>query len=710
MNIAFLHPIKNLRSFTALPRFARVQNGFVCFAKNRLLRRYVLPSLVACIMQGAAWWLPASAQGTKQPQLSGGHVAEIARVFLRSHVLREKFEIDHANLMLKHYVNNFDPERIYFLQEDLDTFLAQAKYLTRDVLQGRIGLANNIYQRLLQRIEVRERFLAKLLKTSFKISPSQRFPANWRKLKNPKTRQEAEEHWRLRLSFQVLERMADGQTLKKSKQAFQRRYANLHSRIRGYTQGDILAAFLNAFTSAYDPHSAYLTGDDLENFYISMRLSLEGIGATLRWEDGRTVIASIIHGGAAANHGGLKTEDVIVEVAQKKGRFEDVTNMRLTEVVKRIRGPRGTVVHIAVLRPSTEGRRSLRKEFSITREKIVLRDGEAKAKVYNAAKPKTAKQPVLVIELPSFYVDFSERRAGKDYKSASRDVARLLHQHIQNVQGVILDLRNNGGGGLGESIAVAGLFIPSGPVVQVRSISKVDIHNSPAEKPLYRGPLIVLVNRYSASASEIVAGALQDYGRAVVVGERATFGKGTVQNIIELPQKLGALKTTVQKFYLPSGKSTQHRGVTSDITLPSLNNHLDIGEAALENPLPWDAIRTAKYRVTFPHPPVFIAKLNQKSKQRRAQVDYFKQMEVDVKKYLANRKNKAYISAKEMLVEAKEYTKKKGKQTKGVNAEETPKKDPVLKEVLAIMRDYIGALRKVPGKARIEAVYAPGFQ
>jgi carboxyl-terminal processing protease len=595
-------------------------------------------------------------QADESPELTGDHVANITRMFLRSHYSRLSFDDTHSAEMLRAYVDRFDPGHYYFLQADLQEFRRYNTQLDDRVRRGNIDVAFSIYRRFLERLQTREQQVSSLLKETYDLTEDETFQVDRSDAPYPASDEEARELLRGRIKRELLELTLRGQSQDEAKEALRRRYRSVHFRVEHFTHNDVVTAFLNAFTGAYDPHSSYLSPDDLENFNISMRLSLEGIGATLRWEDGYTVISSIIPGGAAARQGTLEPEDRIVAVGEgETGALEDVTNVRLIDVVKLIRGERGTVVRVVILRKS-KGVVETRKEVSIVRDKIVLAEGEAKGGV--EPLPVTDRpQPLRigVIKLPSFYVDFTQRNSNPaDFKSASRDVERILAGfRASTVDGVILDLRNNGGGGLDEAVSLTGMFLRRGPIVMVKDVrGNISSIANPHRDPLYEGPLLVLVNRYSASASEIVAGALQDYGRALLVGDRATFGKGTVQNIITLPQGLGALKATVAKFYRPGSASTQNRGVETDIVLPSLNNQLDIGEASLENALPWDTIQPAAFKPWSNLSPLLPA-LRERSRERTDKSPYFVEVQKEVDDYVRYRKDRKQVSLKQLQEESK---------------------------------------------------------
>ena len=406
-----------------------------------------------------------------------------------------------------------------------------------------------------------------------------------------------------------------------------RRYNRTLRTLKQYEPDEVLQLYLDSLAHAYDPHSNYFGKSELDSFSIQMNLSLFGIGATLQAEDGYTVIRAVVPGGPAARSKQVNIGDKVVAVAQgDDGEWVDVVDEKLKRVVDQIRGPKGSTVRLTMIPSGGDG--SARKLVTIVRDEIKLEDGEAKAKLVEVPDGKGATRRVGVIDLPSFYANMSVGIGGKGStrKSTTADVAKLLRKLVaEKAEGIILDLRRNGGGSLPEAVNLTGLFIKTGPVVQVKEFNgRIDQDDDNDPAVLYDGPLMVLTSRFSASASEIVAGALQDYGRAIVVGDTTTHGKGTVQTIQELgpflpdsPLPPGAIKVTIRKFYRASGESTQLKGVVPDLILPSVNNFLDSGESSLTNALPWDTIAPAEFD-KFNSIQPFLARLRDHSSNRIA--------------------------------------------------------------------------------------------
>ena len=426
-----------------------------------------------------------------------------------------------------------------------------------------------------------------------------------------------------------------------------RRYTRILRTVNDYDNDDVLQIYLSALTHVYDPHSDYMGKSELENFSIGMKLSLFGIGALLRSEDGFCKIQSLIAEGPAERGKKLKANDKIIAVAQGSQPAVDVVDMKLNKVVELIRGPKGTEVRLTII-PGDAADPSVRQTVSLVRDEIKLEDQAAKAKIIDL--PADSGQTIRfgLIDLPSFYAAFELEggRSSGERKSTTTDVAKLLKKlQKEKVDGIILDLRRNGGGSLEEAINLTGLFIKEGPVVQVKGPDgTVDVDNDTDPSVAYDGPLIVLTSRFSASASEILAGALQDYGRALIVGDSSTHGKGTVQSLLQLAPIMrglggftpsanpGAIKITIKKFYRASGSSTQLKGVTPDIVLPSFNNHAEVGETALDNPLPWDTIESAKFDKVNRIEPA-LAELRKRSESRVAADPDFAFLREEIERY-----------------------------------------------------------------------------
>jgi carboxyl-terminal processing protease len=548
--------------------------------------------------------------GVRSGAVSPEDDAKIARITARllesNHYAQVKIDDELSPKVFDAFVDTLDPQRVFFLQSDIDAFAVDYRNrivgLTKE--KGDFTAAQKMYALLLKRADEQTKYVDTLLKNpaAFTFSGNDTYVVNREKAARPASEAEAQELWKQRLRYEFLQEKLAKEKPAEIAKTLSRRYERSLRSLRELDSDDIFELYMNSIAHSLDPHTDYFGKATAETFAISMRLSLFGIGATLRSEDGYTVIEDIKPGSPAQATKKIKAGDKIVGVAQgRDGEFVDVVDMKLNRVVEQIRGEKGSVVRLKYI-PGDAADPSVREEVVIVRDEIKLEESEAKARL--VVQPQANGKPLRlgVIDLPLFYQDTQKG------KSCSADVALLLEKLKQEkVDGVILDLRRNGGGSLPEAIKLTGLFIKTGPVVQVRDAdNNVRVNADTDPKVTYSGPLVLLTSRNSASASEIVAGALQDYGRAVVVGDSSSFGKGTVQAVYDLgpimeqnaasvAEDPGQLKLTIQKFYRASGASTQLKGVVPEVVLPSIFDALKIGEKDLNNPLPWDVVPSAKY-------------------------------------------------------------------------------------------------------------------
>ncbi len=505
--------------------------------------------------------------------------------------------------------------------------LSPKKYATTlddDILLGNLQPAHEIFAVFQKRVEDRVKKIKALVKQPMDFKTNETVVLNRQKAPWPKDEAEADDLWRKRIENELLQEKLSEHPIEPGPKLVERRYDRMLRNIHEEDDEEQVKLFLDALAQAYDPHSEYLSASDLKNFSINMGLSLVGIGAMLRSEDGYAKIESLVAGGPAQTSGRLKVGDRITAVAQGSKDFVDVRDMRLDKVVEQIRGKKGTKVRLLVI-PANATDPAQRKTVELVRDEIKLKDQEARADII--IKKDRNGDPVKLgwITLPSFYADMDSHK-----KSTTKDVLALLKRlKREKIAGLVIDLRRNGGGSLEEAISLTGLFIKSGPVVQTKGANeRVVISTDPDPGIAYDGPMVVLTNRQSASASEIFAAALQDYGRAVIVGDQSTFGKGTVQTMLEIgrftsllgsrSQDDGALKLTIQKFYRIAGGSTQLHGVTSDIVLPTLTDLPEFGEGALKNALPYDEVPPAKYTKWSDSHSLFINELRVRSAARVA--------------------------------------------------------------------------------------------
>ena len=498
---------------------------------------------------------------------------------------------------LDNYVNSLDNGKMFFTAVDLADFEQYRSVMDDQLQEGKLDAGFTIFNRYHQRVQDRLNHVSDTLPETvaamdFTIDES--FPLDMEDRQWAKDQAELDDRWRKQLKNQVLSLKIADKDEDEIVPTLQKRYDRQLQSVTKYNSQDVFQIYANALTELYDPHTNYLSPRSTENFNINMSLSLEGIGAVLQMEDEYTKVSSLVAKGPADKEGELRPSDRIVSVGQGvDGALEDIIGWRLDEVVQLIRGPKDTTVRLEVI-PAKSKSTDERKVITIVRNKVKLEEQSAQKKMLEIpAGDEIIK--IGVIDIPAFYIDFDAMRRGeKDYKSTTRDVKKLLQElEVDGVDGIIIDLRNNGGGSLQEANELTGLFIEYGPTVQIRHSSRrVWRDGKRLKSPYYEGPLVVLVNRLSASASEIFAGAMQDYERAIIVGD-SSFGKGTVQTLVPLTE--GQLKITESKFYRISGESTQHRGVIPDVEFPSIYDTTEIGESALDHALRWDQISPVRH-------------------------------------------------------------------------------------------------------------------
>ncbi len=549
---------------------------------------------------------PALARPT-EPSATDRQIALAVSLLMEKQHLSQKAVDDKASeRCLESLLKTLDPLKLYFYQSDVDEFSQNKHQLDDMVRRGDVRIAYRIFDRFLDRVDERIAVALEQVDVEHDFTLEEEMIRDGDAAQYAKSTAEINEKWRRRVKFEMLSQLADDMTAEEAKDKLRRRYSSIRKRWEQTSNDELLEMYLTSLTTGFDPHSTYMSPTTLDNFEIQMRLKLDGIGASLRSEDGYTKVHQIIAGGAADQDGRLKEGDEIIGVGQgKEGEIVDIVDMKLNDVVEQIRGKRGTVVRL-VVRPVDNPKD--REIYDIVRQEIKLTESEARSAVIEWGQ-KSNGQPykVGVISLPSFYMDMDAARKGDpNYKSTTRDVRRLLKQfNADGVDAVLVDLRFNGGGSLTEAVNMTGLFIDKGPVVQVKG---PDGRSQPFVDPeagmVWSGPLVVLTNKFSASASEIFAGAMQDYNRGLIVGDDATHGKGTVQQLYDVAQllfrirndmNLGAMKLTIQQFYRPDGDSTQNHGVAADVVIPSLTAHLDVGESDLDYALPFDRIASLRH-------------------------------------------------------------------------------------------------------------------
>jgi len=635
----------------------------------------------------------------------------IVQILSNYHYKKQKLNDSLSSVIFDEYIKNLDNSKSYFLKSDIESF-EKYRYQFDDFLNnGDLTVPFEIFNVYKKRLGERINFIKKCLQTEFDFSTNESFSPDREKADWAKSKEELDEIWRLRLKNDALNLILSGKDWKGAADVLLKRYQNYHKIILQYEAEDVFSLFMNSVTQVYDPHTDYLSPAASENFSISMKLSLEGIGATLRQDNDYTVVAGIVPGGPAAKSGLLHEEDKIVGVAQgEDGEMVDVIGWRLDDVIQLIRGKKGTVVRLLILKAS-DGPNAIPTEIKIVRDEVKLEEQAAKSEIMNI-QHEGYNFKIGVIKLPSFYTDFEAQQKGKpDYKSTTRDVKEILKKFKQEkVDGVVIDLRNNGGGSLQEAIQLTGLFIKEGPVVQVKNMMNIiEVDRDPDPEIYYDGPLAVLVNRFSASASEIFSAAIQDYGRGIVIGEN-TYGKGTVQNLLDLNRhipiankKLGQLKLTIAKFYRITGSSTQHKGVQPDISFPSPYSSEEFGESSQPSALPWDQIQPAQYE-KYGDLSKFISLLIKKHEERTKKDPEFQLLLDDIEEFKENREKKVFslneTIRRQERNKAEERKKKKEeerakisgidiKDKKEVERQSSVKSDYELKESARILVDLI---------------------
>jgi len=568
----------------------------------------VLKYLFVVFISTSVW---AATQPAEQvlfkPSLEQRLRSNLATKFLANwHYKDTRLDDELSEKIFDRYLDLLDPNFSFFLTEDIDTFTPYRLKLDDALQHSDPSVAYEMFNVYVERVRERVKFARAQLQQPMDFSIDESYAWDRSDTKWAKSAAELDEFWRQRVKNDYLRLRLAGKEDEAIVETLDDRYENLDRRISELNSDDIFQFFMNAFAQSIEPHTAYMSPRSSENFEISMRLSLEGIGALLGRENEYTSIASVVPGGPADKEGSLKAGDRVTAVGQgHDGKMQDVVGWRVDDVVDLIRGAKHTVVRLEVLHEDV-GIDGPTEIIEIVRDEVKLEEQAAKSRIIEVPGENEEMLKVGVIDLPVFYLDFNGRAKNlPDYRSSTRDVRKLIEEmKAEGIKGLVVDLRNNGGGSLLEATTLTGLFINEGPVVQVRNSSgRISTEEDTDPGMAWEGPLAVLVNRYSASASEIFAAAIQDYGRGLIIGE-TTFGKGTVQNLVDLDDyapssdsgKMGQLKITMAQFFRVNGGSTQNRGVEPDIHFPSAGDPEDYGERSLDNALPWTSIPTANYK------------------------------------------------------------------------------------------------------------------
>ncbi len=582
----------------------------VPFVVASLLLLAFSPLLAEYIKSSAA--IEATPQHKKSARI-------ITQVISRFHYKKQRLDDQLSEQMLERYIESLDPNRAIFLQRDIENFKRYKTRLDDYLLNGNVEPAFEIFAIYRTRVDEVVAYALTLLERGFDFTKDESYLFDRENAPWPANQKDREQLWRKRVKNDWLGlHMADKEP-EKIVERLKKRYAGLSRRVNQFKANDVFQAFINAYTISLEPHTSYMSPSTSENFDISMRLSLEGIGAVLRLDSEYTTVQRTIAGGPAKLSGQVHSGDRILGVGQGvQGEVEDVIGWPLQDVVEKIRGPKDSVVRLQLQSKGSDA--SQVKLVTLIRNKIKLEEQAANQSIIEGLDG-IGKLRIGVIDIPTFYRDFSaQQRGDKNFRSTTRDVRKLIKElEALSVDGIIIDLRTNGGGSLSEATELTGLFINTGPVVQIKdALGRVEVEKDVDPGVVYSGPLAVLVDRNSASASEIFAGAIQDYKRGIVIGE-PTFGKGTVQTLVDLRRyapddtpDLGRLRLTMAQFFRINGGSTQHKGVVPDIIFPTAKYLSKYGERALENALPWAKIKPANYRVGLNEDLTVLVKKHQK--------------------------------------------------------------------------------------------------
>ena len=718
-------------------------------------------TMIACLIAVSTACLPqslAQADNLGKPSIVSGYVARLVTKLMQSdHLSKHPLDDQISQRAFDLFAKSLDPMKVYFMQSDIDEFSVSRAELDDQLKRGEFSTAFAMFRRFLQRIDQRTAEAVELINQDHDFTVKEDMITDPDLMTYAKSEDEAREKWRKRIKYSLLvlendddedeaknakdeaeastsedspesnDTKADDDEVttgevkpyekKDPKELLRKRYESFARRMHQTNAEELIEIYVSAITNAYDPHTSYMSSKSYEDFRIMLGLELEGIGATLSiTDDGYTVIKSIVPGGACDTQGGIFPEDKIVAVGQGNpdgtkvsrklydlhgGEMIDVVNWKLSDVVAMIRGKAGTVVRLAVI---SEGKEEVH-TVSISREKIKLEDSAAKGAIFEEGTDADGTpRKIGVIDLPSFYADMSGKMGGR---RTTVDVKRILDDfNAKNVDAVVLDLRRNGGGSLREAIDLTGLFIDEGTVVQVKdSYGQVTKYDDETPGLSWTKPVVVLTSKFSASASEILAGALQDYGRGIIVGDEQTHGKGTVQSLLDLnqvvapirnpPNTYGALKITMQQFYRPNGDSTQKRGVVADIVLPSLSARMDVGEVDLDYAVEFDRIGEAPHDMFTLTSPKLEQELNERSQKRVNESEDFTKRKRQIKNYVEQKAlKKVSLNQEEFMARRKELSaEKEDRKTfeEQVN-KKTIERDYYMDEVLKITDDYISLL------------------
>ncbi|MBP7583976.1 MAG: carboxy terminal-processing peptidase [Spirochaetes bacterium] len=667
------------------------------FTRNRTPRSLITTVAMLVLVFGCS---------KKGSSLSQDNVNTIINDFLRTHVQYSRFDDKLSERTLENLISNLDPGKYFFFKEDVDGFMVNRHKIDDLVAQGSYNFLYEIFGLYKKRYREKIALFNRLVMWDYDFTKDETMVLDRDKLQYVKNATEDEDRWRKNVKLQLLNYMSAVKNISEAREKLKKKYQLGVKRVDEIDNEKMYAMFINAFSMALDPHSNYLTREDHEDFMIQTNLKLEGIGVMLRSDDGFVMVEHIIPNGAAdklPEQLQLKPNDKIIAVAQGEGEPMDVIDMDLRDVVKKIRGPQGTEVRLTVLRKEAEKKEAVRMVIPIVREVIKLEEQAAKSEILSV-KSGAAVKKIGYIKLPSFYLDFdAAQRFDPNTKSSFRDMMTILQQlKKEQVDGIVIDLRGNPGGALDEAINIAGLFIDRGPILQIKGTDRWG--NRDAIKVLddnypgvyYAGPLVVLVDKFSASASEILAGAIRDYKRGIIIGPSGTFGKGSVQSYQRLLEGLmGAVKITTGLFYQPGGTSNHLYGIQPHVIIPDMSAIWDIGEDKLRFPLKWEKIQPTRFNPETRYiSPGILSSISSRSAERVKGDEKFRKLKDKIAR-LKVALNSKTISLKkeaesvESEIKSAEQDMRKTRK-KGITDLDN---DLFLKESLNVTADYIGMLK-----------------
>lgn len=703
----FLIQIQFSKKFTMRTRIQSIRKRFTRKAFIAVLCTSVLAASQAFPATLIAEDLLLVKDVTEPPAITKSVVRTVRMLIEQAHIRKPKFDDNLSTHGFEIFLKNVDPMKSYFLASDIEEFKPYELKLDDLLKASNISFAYVAYKRYLQRLDEVMPIIHQQIDAQHDFTVAESIDSDAKEIGYAKNVSELADRWRKTIKLNILSMRADGKTDEQARDTLHKRYRTVYNAKSKTDVDELLELYLTSITNALDPHTTYMAPQEQEDFGVHLKLELKGIGATLRPDDGTTVVETLVPGGAADLDGRIKMGDQIVAVAQEDGTSPvETQDMKLKDVVKMIRGEVGTRVKLHV-KPKAGGDVQI---YEITRALIKLEDSAARSEIIeDGTKADGTPYRFGYINLPSFYLDMDGAKSGKaNFKSTTADLKVILRKFRESkVDVVVLDLSKNGGGSLPESVSTTGLFIDQGSVVQVKNFDgKIESLDDEDRGVAWDGPLVVKISQMSASASEIFAGAIQDYGRGIIVGDPKTHGKGTVQTLMDLApymfgptakKSYGALKLTIQQFYLPDGRSTQLEGVSADVILPSITAKLDISESDLDYPLPVDKVPARQHKNYRMVDSPMKVMLQQAADQRIAKNSEFEKLLSKIDAYVKQKDDKT-ISLKESDFNArrKELNSEKEEDEQiEAKAERSKVYNPSFynKEVLNVARDYVEALK-----------------